>query len=89
MAYGPVTQVVEAPASVTPKAQITVNATAGGSIAQLMVADGQHVTAGQTLLKIDSGILDNYATHNHPAVKHGSAKHPASSSTSLRPPARG
>ncbi|WP_370358853.1 efflux RND transporter periplasmic adaptor subunit [Catenulispora sp. MAP12-49] len=54
MAYGPVTQVVEAPASVTPKAQITVDATAGGSIAQLMVADGQHVTAGQTLLKIDS-----------------------------------
>ena len=54
VAYGPVTQVVEAPASVTPKAQITVDATAGGSIAQLMVADGQHVTAGQTLLKIDS-----------------------------------
>jgi multidrug efflux pump subunit AcrA (membrane-fusion protein) len=54
VAYGAVTQVVEAPASVTPKAQITVNATAGGSIAQLMVADGQHVTAGQTLLRIDS-----------------------------------
>jgi HlyD family secretion protein len=54
VAYGPVTQVVEAPATVTPKSQITVNATAAGSIAQLMVADGQHVTAGQTLLRIDS-----------------------------------
>ncbi|MEZ0108870.1 HlyD family secretion protein [Catenulispora sp. EB89] len=54
MAYGQVTQVVEAPASVTPKSQITVNATAAGSIAQLMVSDGQHVKAGQTLLRIDS-----------------------------------
>ncbi|MEY9933424.1 HlyD family secretion protein [Catenulispora sp. GP43] len=54
VAYGPVTQVVEAPATVTPKSQITLDATASGSVAQLMVADGQHVTAGQTLLKIDS-----------------------------------
>jgi multidrug efflux pump subunit AcrA (membrane-fusion protein) len=52
--YGPVTAIVEAPASVTPKAQITVAATAGGSVAQLMVADGQHVDAGQALLRIDS-----------------------------------
>ena len=54
VAYGPVTQVVEAPATVTPKSQITVDATAAGSVAQLMVADGQHVTAGQTLLRLDS-----------------------------------
>lgn len=54
VAYGAVTAVVEAPASVTPKAQITVDATAAGSVGQLMVADGQHVTAGQTLLRIDS-----------------------------------
>lgn len=54
VAYGAVTQVVEAPATVTPKTQITVTATAAGSVAQLMVADGQHVTAGQTLLRIDS-----------------------------------
>ena len=40
VAYGPVTQVVEAPATVTPKSQITVDATAAGSVAQLMVADG-------------------------------------------------
>jgi len=39
---------------VTPKSQITVDATAAGSVAQLMVADGQHVTAGQTLLRLDS-----------------------------------
>jgi multidrug efflux pump subunit AcrA (membrane-fusion protein) len=54
VAYGAVTQIVEAPASVTPKAQLTVDATAAGSVAQLMVGDGQHVTAGQTLLRIDS-----------------------------------
>ena len=54
VAYGQVTQVVEAPANVTPKSQITVDATAAGTVAQLMVADGQHVKAGQTLLRIDS-----------------------------------
>jgi multidrug efflux pump subunit AcrA (membrane-fusion protein) len=54
VAYGPVTQVVEAPATVTPKSQITVDATASGSVAQLMVADGQHINAGQTLLRLDS-----------------------------------
>lgn len=54
VAYGQVTQVVEAPASVTPKSQITVDATAAGSVAQLMVSDGQHVKAGQTLVRIDS-----------------------------------
>ena len=41
VAYGAVTAVVEAPASVTPKAQITVDATAAGSVGELMVADGQ------------------------------------------------
>lgn len=52
--YGAVTEIVEAPATVTPKAQITVDASAAGSVAQLMVADGQHVDAGQPLLRIDS-----------------------------------
>ncbi|NUR26896.1 MAG: HlyD family efflux transporter periplasmic adaptor subunit [Catenulispora sp.] len=52
--YGPVAEIVEAPATVTPKAQITVSAAASGSVAQLMVGDGQHVEAGQALLRIDS-----------------------------------
>jgi HlyD family secretion protein len=52
--YGPVAEIVEAPATVTPKAQLTVSAAASGSVAQLMVGDGQHVEAGQALLRIDS-----------------------------------
>ncbi|GAA2034974.1 HlyD family efflux transporter periplasmic adaptor subunit [Catenulispora yoronensis] len=52
--YGPVAEIVEAPATVTPKAQITVDAAASGSVAQLLVSDGQHVDAGQALLRIDS-----------------------------------
>lgn len=52
--YGPVAEIVEAPATVTPKSQITVDAAAAGSVAQLMVGDGQHVEAGQALLRIDS-----------------------------------
>ena len=52
--YGAVAEIVEAPATVTPKAQITVDAAASGSVAQLLVGDGQHVEAGQPLLRIDS-----------------------------------
>ncbi|NUP50051.1 MAG: HlyD family efflux transporter periplasmic adaptor subunit [Catenulispora sp.] len=52
--YGPVTEIVEAPATVTAKAQITVDAAASGSVAQLLVGDGQQVQAGQPLLRIDS-----------------------------------
>jgi multidrug efflux pump subunit AcrA (membrane-fusion protein) len=54
VAYGAVTEVVEAPASITPEAQVTVSAAAAGSIAELLVQDGQQVTAGQPLLRIDS-----------------------------------
>jgi multidrug efflux pump subunit AcrA (membrane-fusion protein) len=52
--YGAVAEIVEAPATVTPKAQLTVDAAASGSVAQLLVGDGQHVEAGQPLLRIDS-----------------------------------
>jgi multidrug efflux pump subunit AcrA (membrane-fusion protein) len=54
VAYGAVTEIVEAPASVTPKAQVTVTAPAAGTVAELLVADGQPVTAGQPLLRLDS-----------------------------------
>jgi multidrug efflux pump subunit AcrA (membrane-fusion protein) len=76
--YGPVTEVVEAPANVTPKAQLTVSAAAAGSVGQLMVADGQTVAAGQTLLKIDSpeaqATLDQAKQADAAAAAQGSAK---------------
>jgi multidrug efflux pump subunit AcrA (membrane-fusion protein) len=52
--FGAVTEVVEAPATITPKSEITVSAAADGKIAGLMVQDGQQVAAGQPLLRIDS-----------------------------------
>lgn len=76
--YGPVTEVVEAPANVTPKAQLTVNAAAAGTVAQLMVSDGQTITAGQTLLRIDSpeaqATLDQAEQADAAAAAQSSAK---------------
>lgn len=49
-----VTEVVEAPATVAARATATVSAPATGSVAELNVTDGQQVTKGQVLLRIDS-----------------------------------
>jgi HlyD family secretion protein len=49
-----VTEVVEAPANVAARATATVSAPATGTVAVLAVRDGQRVTRGQVLLRIDS-----------------------------------
>jgi multidrug efflux pump subunit AcrA (membrane-fusion protein) len=49
-----VTEVVEAPANVAARATATVTAPATGTVAALAVRDGQRVTRGQVLLRIDS-----------------------------------
>jgi HlyD family secretion protein len=54
VAIGDVTEVVEAAATVTPKATASLTAPADGSIAELFVQDGQQVSAGQVLLRINS-----------------------------------
>ena len=51
---GTVTEVVEAPGSITARASAVVTASATGSVGDLRVHDGQHVDAGQVLLRIDS-----------------------------------
>lgn len=71
--YGTVTQIVEASASVSAKAQVTVSAPAGGSIAELDVADGQQVTAGQVLGRIDSPSAQQELAASKQAVKQASA----------------
>jgi HlyD family secretion protein len=76
--YGAVTEIVEAPASVTPKAQVTVSAPAAGSVAELLVADGQQVTAGQPLLRIDSPAAQGQLA----SAKQADAQAAASSSSS-------
>jgi len=52
--HSTVAQVVQAPANIVPKAQVSVTSPADGTVANLYVADGQHVTAGQLLGKVSS-----------------------------------
>ena len=52
--YGTVAQVVQAPANVVPKDQVTLGAAADGAVAGLDVQDGQQVAAGQVLGTISS-----------------------------------
>jgi multidrug efflux pump subunit AcrA (membrane-fusion protein) len=49
-----VSEVVDAPGTVVASATATVSATATGSVAQLMVSEGQRVAAGDVLAVIDS-----------------------------------
>jgi HlyD family secretion protein len=49
-----VTEVVEAPATVVPKATATLTAPSDGRVETLLVADGATVKAGQVLLRLDS-----------------------------------
>lgn len=52
--FSTVAQVVQAPANIVPKAQVTLSAAADGTVAKLDVQDGQHVTKGQLLGVISS-----------------------------------
>jgi multidrug efflux pump subunit AcrA (membrane-fusion protein) len=47
--FGTVAQVVQAPADIVPRAQVTVSAADDGTVARLAVHDGQRVKAGQLL----------------------------------------
>ncbi|MGH6655181.1 MAG: efflux RND transporter periplasmic adaptor subunit [Actinocrinis sp.] len=52
--YSTVAQVVQAPANIVPKAQVSVAAADDGTVASLAVQDGQRVTAGQALGTVSS-----------------------------------
>jgi HlyD family secretion protein len=52
--YRTVAQVVQAPANIIPKAQVSASAPADGTVTELDVRDGQQVTAGQLLGRISS-----------------------------------
>jgi HlyD family secretion protein len=49
-----VLEVVEAPATVVPRASATVTAPAPGTVAEVLVKDGQQVNTGTVLLRLDS-----------------------------------
>ena len=55
--YATVAQVVQASANILPKAQVSLNAPAGGTVGTLSVQDGQQVRAGQVL-----GVVSSPAT---------------------------
>ena len=52
--YATVSQVVQASANILPKAQVSLTATSGGTLAELSVQDGQRVKAGQVLGVVSS-----------------------------------
>ncbi|MGZ4593360.1 MAG: efflux RND transporter periplasmic adaptor subunit [Actinomycetes bacterium] len=54
VARGTVTEVVEAPATVSAKASAQVTAAADGRVSEVRVREGQHVRTGQVLLRLDS-----------------------------------
>ena len=54
VARGDVAEVVDAPGTVQPRASAVVKAPAAGTVATLLVADGQQVAAGDVLMTIDS-----------------------------------
>lgn len=72
-----VVETVDAPATVQPRAQGSVTATADGTVAELKVADGAQVKAGQVLLRLTSPT----ATRQLREAKAADAKAPC-----LRPP---
>jgi HlyD family secretion protein len=54
VARGDVAEVVDAPGKVQPRASSVVKAPAAGTVATLLVSDGQQVAAGDVLMTIDS-----------------------------------
>jgi len=70
---GEVVQTVAAPAVLEPAGRVTVSAPAGGVLAELAVADGDVVSAGDPLLRITSDSLDQQLTQAEAAVESAGA----------------
>jgi len=85
-----VTETVDAPATVAARAQGSVSATAAGSVAQLMVRDGQRVRAGQVLMRLVSpsaqAQLARAQAADATAARQGSARAPGSTATAPATP---
>ena len=74
--YATVSQVVQASANILPKAQVTLTAPTGGTLATLSVQDGQRVKAGQVLGVISSPTAQQQLAE----AKQALAQAPSSSS---------
>jgi len=70
--YATVAQVVQAPANIVPKAQVTVSAADDGTVAKLAVQDGQQVKAGQLLGTVSSPAAQQQLTEAKQAAAQAS-----------------
>jgi HlyD family secretion protein len=66
--YATVAQVVQAPANIVPRAQVTVSAADDGTLAALAVHDGQQVKAGQLLGTVSSPAAQQQLTEARQAA---------------------
>lgn len=83
--YGTVAQVVQAPANIIPKAQVTLSAAADGTVAKLAVQDGQRVTKGQLL-----GVISSPAAQQQlDQAKQAAAQAAASGGSGIEPTSDG
>jgi multidrug efflux pump subunit AcrA (membrane-fusion protein) len=83
--YGTVAQVVQAPANIIPKSQVTLSAAADGTVAKLYVQDGQRVTKGQLLGMISSPTAQQQLDR----AKQAAAQASASSGSGIEPTSDG
>ena len=71
--YATVAQVVQSSANILPKAQVSLSAPSGGTLATLSVHDGQQVTAGQVLGVISSPSAQQQLAQAKQALAQASA----------------
>ncbi len=78
-----VVEIVNAPATVAPRAQATVSAPADGTYAEVFVADGDRVKAGQPLLRIASKSAEERLSQAQAADAQAAAAVPSLSTPEL------
>jgi multidrug efflux pump subunit AcrA (membrane-fusion protein) len=82
-----VTEVVDAPGTVTARAQATVSAPASGSVAALLVDEGQMVHAGEVIMRLRSDQAQQSLQQAEAAVRDLASSTPSSASVTVEVPA--
>lgn len=82
---GVVIQTVAAPARIEPEGRVEVTAPTSGKIAELLVVDGDQVTAGQPLLRLASSAIDVSIAQARAAVDAAGALAGVSTGVDLSP----
>ena len=82
---GEVAQTVAAPVTIAPQAQVAVAAPVSGTVGELLVADGDQVTAGEPLLRLSSDGVDLQIAQAQAAVDAAGALSSAGAGIDLSP----